>query len=235
MLQKPNRQTLVEQVASQMESLIESGKWEVGMRIPAEPELMKELNISRNTLREAIRALIHSGLLKTKQGDGTYVCSSSALGVVMKKRIMRSDTLQTLEVRHALEREGAHLAAQRRTNGEARELLVQLERCEEAAKSDDIDRFVTADIHLHQLIVKASHNEILIEIYSHIAEALQDSITSLTRYEAGADFLEIHRQLVEAIVDQDADRAVEAVHCYIQESKDVITEEQERSNHDCTQ
>ncbi|WP_339247134.1 FadR/GntR family transcriptional regulator [Bacillus sp. FSL R5-0523] len=226
MLQKTNRQTLVEQVALQMESLIESGKWGVGMRIPAEPELMTELNVSRNTLREAIRALIHAGLLKTKQGDGTYVCSSSALGVVLKKRISRTDTLQTLEVRYALEREGAHLAAQRRTDDEARELLLQLERCEGAAEIGNIDDFVTADICLHQSIVKASHNEILIEIYSHIAEALQDSITRLTSFEVDTDFLEMHRQLVEAIVGQDADRAVEAVHRYIQESKDVIAAEE---------
>ncbi|MCY8452100.1 FadR family transcriptional regulator [Bacillus spizizenii] len=226
MLQKTNRQTLVEQVALQMESLIESGKWGVGMRIPAEPELMNELNVSRNTLREAIRALIHAGLLKTKQGDGTYVCSSSALGVVLKKRISRTDTLQTLEVRYALEREGAHLAAQRRTDDEARELLLQLQRCEAAAELGNIDDFVTADIRLHQSIVKASHNEILIEIYNHIAEALQDSITSLTSFEVDTDFLKMHRQLVEAIVGQDADRAVEAVHRYIQESKDVIAVEE---------
>ncbi|PAC98614.1 FadR/GntR family transcriptional regulator [Bacillus paralicheniformis] len=226
MLQKTNRQTLVEQVALQIESMIESGKWGVGMRIPAEPELMNELNVSRNTLREAIRALIHAGLLKTKQGDGTYVCSSSALGAVLKKRILRSDTLQTLEVRYALEREGAHLAAQRRTDDEARDLLLQLERCEAAAELGDIDSFVAADIDLHQNIIKASHNEILIEIYSHIAEALQDSITSLTRYEVDADFLEMHRQLVEAIVGQNAARAVEAVHRYIGESKDVIAGEE---------
>ncbi|KJD45971.1 MULTISPECIES: FadR/GntR family transcriptional regulator [Paenibacillus] len=222
MLQKTNRLTLVEQVALQMESLIESGKWVVGMRIPAEPKLMTELNVSRNTLREAIRALIHAGLLKTKQGDGTYVCSSSVLGVVLQKRILHSDTLQTLEVRHALEREGAHLAAQRRTSDEANELLLQLERCEAAAALGDIDGFVTEDIRLHQSIVAASHNEILIELYDHIAEAAQDSITSLTRYEVGADFLEMHRQLVEAIVDQDADRAVAAVHRYIAESQAVL-------------
>ncbi|MDQ0050584.1 DNA-binding FadR family transcriptional regulator [Paenibacillus polymyxa] len=222
MLQKTNRLTLVEQVALQMESLIESGKWTVGMRIPAEPELMAELNVSRNTLREAIRALIHAGLLKTKQGDGTYVCSSSVLGVVLQKRILRSDTLQTLEVRHALEREGAHLAAQRRTSDEANELLLQLERCEAAAALGDIDGFVTEDIRLHQSIVTASHNEILIELYDHIAEASQDSITSLTRYEVGADFLEMHRLLVEAIVDKDADRAVAAVQRYIAESQAVL-------------
>ncbi|MFB5269555.1 FadR/GntR family transcriptional regulator [Paenibacillus enshidis] len=221
MLQKTKRLTLVEQVALQMESLIESGEWAVGMRIPAEPELMAELNVSRNTLREAIRALIHAGLLKTKQGDGTYVCSASVLGVVLQKRILRSDTLQTLEVRHALEREAAHLAAQRRTSDEANELLLQLERWEAAARGD-MDGFVTEDIRLHQSIIAASHNEILIELYNHITEASQDLITSLTRYEAGADFLEMHRQLVEAIVDQDADRAVAAVHRYIAESKAVL-------------
>lgn len=222
MLKKTKRLTLVEQVALQMESLIESGKWTVGMKIPAEPELMAELNVSRNTLREAIRALIHAGLLKTKQGDGTYVCSSSVLGVVLHKRILRSDTLQTLEVRHALEREGAFLAAQRRTNDEANELLLQLKRCEEAARLDDIDGFVTEDIRLHQCIVTASHNEILIELYGHIAEASHDSIISLTRYEVDKDFLEMHRQLVEAIVEQDANRAVEAVHRYIAESQAVL-------------
>lgn len=222
MLQKTKRLTLVEQVALQMEGLIESGKWAVGMRIPAEPELIEELNVSRNTLREAIRALIHAGLLKTKQGDGTYVCSSSALGVVLQKRILRSDTLQTLEVRHALEREGAYLAAQRRTSDEANELFLQLERCETAVARGDLDDFVTEDIRLHQSIVTASHNEILIELYDHIAEASQDLITSLTRYEAKSDFLEMHRQLVESIVDQDAERAVAAVHRYITESQAVL-------------
>ncbi|RED85179.1 FadR/GntR family transcriptional regulator [Cohnella phaseoli] len=222
MLQKTSRLTLVEQVALQMERQIESGKWAVGMRIPAEPELMVELNVSRNTLREAIRALVHAGLLKTKQGDGTYVCSSSVLGVVLQKRIMRSDSLQTLEVRHALEREGAHLAAQRRTDEEARELLLQLERWERAAARGDMDGVVTEDIRLHQGIIAASHNEILIELYNHIADALQDLITSITRYEADTDFLLIHRQLVEAIVDQDADRAVATVHRYISESKAVL-------------
>ncbi|MHA7582970.1 FadR/GntR family transcriptional regulator [Paenibacillus vandeheii] len=114
------------------------------MRIPAEPELMVELNVSRNTLREAIR--VHAGLLKTKQGDGTYVCSLSILRVVLHKRIMRSDTMHTMEVWHELEREGAHLAAQRRTNDEARELLLQLERWEGAAARGDLDSIVTGRI-----------------------------------------------------------------------------------------
>lgn len=230
MLQKTNRLTLVEQVALQLESLIESGKWAVGMRIPAEPELTAELNVSRNTLREAIRALIHAGLLKTKQGDGTYVCSSSALGAVLQRRIVRTDTLDTLEVRHALEREGAYLAAQRRTEDEAQELLLQLGRWEAAAKLGDLDAFVTEDIRLHQIILQASRNNILIELYDHIVEALHDSIASLTRNEVRPSFIEIHRQLVEGIVAQDSNQAVGAVQRYILESKYLIsTEEGDRS------
>lgn len=222
MLQKTSRLTLVEQVALQMESLIESGEWAVGMRIPAEPELMTDLNVSRNTLREAIRALTHAGLLKTKQGDGTYVCSSSVLGVVLQKRILRSDALQTLEVRYALEREGAHLAAERRTDDEVQELLISLKSCETAMEHGDVDRYVMEDIRLHQDIISASHNDMLIELYEHIADALQDLITNLTRHEVGGRYLEIHRQLVEAIVRHDTDGAVAAVHRYITQSKIAI-------------
>jgi DNA-binding FadR family transcriptional regulator len=223
MLQKTNRLTLVEQVALQIEGLIESGNWAVGMRIPAEPELMAELNVSRNTLREAIRALIHAGLLKTRQGDGTYVCSSSALGAVLQKRIVRTDTMDTLEVRHALEREGAFLAAQRRTEDEAQEMQLQLGRWEAAAKLGDLDTYVTEDIRLHQIIIRASHNNILIELYDHIVEALHDSIASLTRSEVRPTFLEIHRQLVEGIIAQDSNVAVSAVQRYILESKHLIS------------
>ncbi len=230
MLQKTNRLTLVEQVALQIEGLIESGQWAVGMRIPAEPELMAELNVSRNTLREAIRALTHAGLLKTRQGDGTYVCSSSALGAVLQKRIVRTDTMDTLEVRHALEREGAFLAAQRRTGDEAQELLLHFERWEAAAKLGDLDAYVTEDIRLHQMILRASHNSILIELYDHIVEALHDSIASLTRNEVRPAFIEIHRQLVEGVVTQDSNQAVAAVQRYILESKTLIsTEEGDRS------
>jgi DNA-binding FadR family transcriptional regulator len=230
MLQKTNRLTLVEQVALQIEGLIESGQWAVGMRIPAEPELMADLNVSRNTLREAIRALTHAGLLKTRQGDGTYVCSSSALGAVLQKRIVRTDTMDTLEVRHALEREGAFLAAQRRTEDEARELLLHFERWETAAELGDLDAYVTEDIRLHQMILQASHNNILIELYDHIVEALHDSIASLTRSEVKPMFIEIHRQLVEGVVAQDSNQAVAAVQRYILESKTTISiEEGDRS------
>ncbi|NEW07004.1 FadR family transcriptional regulator [Paenibacillus sp. SYP-B3998] len=219
MLQKTNRLSLVEQVALQLESLIESRQWPVGTRIPAEPELMTELNVSRNTLREAIRALVHAGLLKTRQGDGTYVCSSSALGVVLQRRIRRSDAIETLEVRHALEREAAHLASKRRTEKDVEAIRAQLIACESAAALNDKEAYVLADIQLHQAIVEATHNGILIDLYAHIAEGLHESIISLLEVRNRDLHQQTHHRLVAAILAQDADQAVNAVHEYIEEYK----------------
>ncbi|MFD0715271.1 FadR/GntR family transcriptional regulator [Paenibacillus sp. GCM10027626] len=230
MLQKTTRLTLVEQAAMQMESLIETGHWAVGTRIPAEPELMAELNVSRNTLREAIKALTHAGLLKTRQGDGTYVCSASVLGVALQRRIQQSSTLRTLEVRHALEREAACLAATRRTDDEAALLQTLLETCASAMVKDDLQAYIAADIALHQAIVEASHNDILIELYGHIMEVMQASIELLADREKYSCHMELHRNLVEAIVAQHTEKAVIAVHSYIEAAKESFNEDWGESN-----
>src|SRR5690606_31355336 len=88
---KVGRSSLVDQVAGRMEALIDAGEWPVGERIPTEMELADQFEVSRNTLREAIRALVHAGLLQTRQGSGTYVSSSSVLEAAIRKRVGRAD------------------------------------------------------------------------------------------------------------------------------------------------
>ena len=73
------RTGLVDQVIEQMRKAISSGEWPVGQRIPAEPELVSALGVGRNTVREAVRALAHAGLLEVRQGDGTFVRATSEL------------------------------------------------------------------------------------------------------------------------------------------------------------
>ena len=67
------RAGLVDQVIDQMRGAITAGEWPVGRRIPPEPELVTALGVGRNTVREAVRALSHAGLLEVRQGDGTFV------------------------------------------------------------------------------------------------------------------------------------------------------------------
>src|SRR3546814_9226587 len=59
-----------------MRSQINAGEWTPGMRIPTESQLSNSLGVGRNTVREAVRALVHTGVLEVRQGAGTFVLSS---------------------------------------------------------------------------------------------------------------------------------------------------------------
>lgn len=225
MLQKTNRMSLVDQVVQQMEALIESGEWLVGSRIPAEPELVAQLDVSRNTVREATRALVHAGLLKTRQGDGTYVCASSSLGAALHRRIRRSDLLETLEVRYALEHEAARLAAQRRTYEDVEKLRSLLLACNEAAENKDMAAYVEADIRLHIAVMEATYNSVMIDLYEHMTGSLRESIGNFAVTLDPEQSRQNHDQLVEAIIAQDTSLAMEAVRQYIDHSRHTLQNE----------
>ncbi|NIK78115.1 DNA-binding FadR family transcriptional regulator [Paenibacillus castaneae] len=227
MLSKTTRLTLVDQVILQIEALIDSCEWPVGQKIPAEPELVEELNVSRNTLREGIKALCHTGVLTTRQGDGTYVTSSSMLGAAIQRRIQKSSLLHTLEVRNALEQEAARLSAERRTEQDLERIRFFQQECSSFTAVHDIEMYVDADIKLHQAIVESSGNGMLIDLYAHITEAIKESITIFLRKKV-ADALppNEHHQLVEAIAVQDAAAAAEIVQQYIYQLKQEVEMEE---------
>ncbi|MFE4569549.1 FadR/GntR family transcriptional regulator [Paenibacillus chitinolyticus] len=230
MLEKPKKLTLVEQVADQLQTLIESGQWPVGTRIPPEPELSETLGVSRNTIREAVRAMVHAGLLQTKQGDGTYVCSSSVLGVVLQKRVRQSTLAETLEVRQALEREAARLAAKRRTDEDIDSLKLHLDACVAAEESGDMEAYSGADIRLHQAVVTAAHNELFSELYAHMTEALDHSVRSLSGLIPEIElYRRSHAKMIDAIIRQDVEEAAEAVHEYISHSRNDLKRLEEQS------
>lgn len=231
MIKKTKRLTLVEQVAIQMEDLIEAGQWEVGSKIPAEPELMEKFDVSRNTLREAIRALVHAGLLETRQGIGTTVKSASTLGLALEKKIQKSDLMETLEVRLALEKEAAKLSAERRTMEDLNIIEECLTKCKEAATNKDSDYFINMDIEFHKSVVRATHNQMFIELYDHITDALQNSVHENMRARRQLeDEYAVHTDLYEAIRVQDGHAAVLCVDAYLRKAKDSLYTMMEGSN-----
>ncbi|SDE62415.1 transcriptional regulator, GntR family [Paenibacillus sp. UNCCL117] len=227
MLKKTTRLTLVDQVIVQLEAMIESGDWTVGEKIPPEPELIAKLQVSRNTLREGIKALCHAGVLVTRQGDGTYVSSRSALGAALQRRAQQSGLLETLEVRQALEREAARLSAVRRTDEDIARIRHYQQLCREYARSGDIERYVETDLCLHQSIVEATGNAMLVELYSHMTDAVRESIM-LSPHRKTSSFLHAdkHQLLIEAIIEGDEEKAGQAVLQDIAELKQAWEEEE---------
>lgn len=217
-LASTRRTGLVDQVIAQLRTQIDSGEWAIGDRIPTESELSDQLEVGRNTVREAVRALAHAGLLEIRQGAGTFVRASSELGGALRRRLERSRLRETLEVRRALELEAARLAAQCRTEADLTEMEQAMRMRDTAWDKGDVDGFVSSDARLHHLVVTATHNSLLVELYNNIAQVVHESIERTVHEHSHQDSGTIdHWPLVEAIRDRDPQRAVAETACYIDE------------------
>lgn len=206
-LTSPRRSALADQVIAQLRAQITSGEWPVGSRIPTEPALVEQLGVARNTVREAVRALAHNGLLDIRQGSGTYVVATSELAGVMNRRFAAAEPGHVAELRSALEASAARLAAERRTAQDLRQIDALLERRERAWESGGAAAFVEADATLHMAIVAASHNEVLAEIYADLGGVLRDFLRADVGEELRPEAHMDHARLVEAIRAGDGDRA----------------------------
>ena len=223
MIQKINRLSLVEQVAEQMAQLIEQGQWKVGEKLPPEMELMDKFGVSRNTLREAIRALVHAGLLETKQGSGTLVRSTSVLGAALKRHVKKSTMMETLEVRFALEKQAAKMAAERRTEGDLAKLEASVSETKVASEKEDIDQFITSDIEFHKAIVQASGNQLLIDLYEHMTDLLYSFVHDFLAMQPSFQLEQgLHLNLLDAIQKQDQASAAMYVENDMEVLKDYI-------------
>lgn len=213
-LSHPRRSALSEQVIAALRAQITSGEWPVGTRIPTEPELVEQLGVARNTVREAVRALAHNGLLDIRQGSGTYVVATSELAAVMHRRFAGADSRHVAELRSALESASARLAAERRTEKDLKQLDTLLLRREEAWESGEAEAFVAADATFHLAVVAASHNDVMTAMYADLSEVLRDWLREDVSGGMSPETYMDHRPLVDAIRVGDTATAAEEAAAY---------------------
>ncbi|MER7048730.1 FadR/GntR family transcriptional regulator [Streptomyces jumonjinensis] len=206
-LTSPRRTGLTDQVIAQLRTQITSGEWPVGSRIPTEPELVERLGVARNTVREAVRALAHNGLLDIRQGSGTYVRATSELAGVMHRRFADASPRDVAEVRSMLESSAARLAAERRTERDLGQLEALLVRRDDAWASGEAERFVAVDTTFHLAVVAASHNDVLGELYADLGDLLRGWLRDDVGPELRPEHLMDHRRLVAAIRAGDGESA----------------------------
>jgi DNA-binding FadR family transcriptional regulator len=175
MLKRIQRGSLVETAIESLRHAIEVEQWRVGDKLPVEAELSEALGVSRNTVREAVRVLVHVGMLETCQGDGTYVRATKEAGETLR-RIAHTQLADQLEVRIMLETEAATLAAMRRTD---KDLLAMTNALDARAQaSDNLAERIQYDETFHHALVMASHNSALTELYEYFSQAVGQTIES---------------------------------------------------------
>ncbi|WP_297794495.1 FadR/GntR family transcriptional regulator [uncultured Marinobacter sp.] len=214
--------SLVETAIESLRCAIEQGQWPMGSRLPVEADLSEALGVSRNTVREAVRVLVHVGMLETRQGDGTYVRSTKDAGETLR-RIGRAQLGDQLEVRIMLETEASRLAAHRRTESD----LVAMTRALDArAKAGDnvVDR-IRHDETFHHALVAASHNPALTELYDYFAHAVSRTIEGTeTEPDLPEPSQEDHELLLAAIRRQDEEKAETLAKALLKPSLDTLRE-----------
>jgi DNA-binding FadR family transcriptional regulator len=171
------RTGLVDQVIGQMRDAIRAGEWPVGGRIPPEPELVHALGVGRNTVREAVRALSHAGLLEVRQGDGTFVRATSEISGALR-RMCGDELREVRQVRRVLEVEAARLAATHRTAADLRTLAAALAERDQAVAQGRWDVSVDADARFHREVVRCAGNTLLTELYQGLTEVVRASLAA---------------------------------------------------------
>jgi GntR family transcriptional repressor for pyruvate dehydrogenase complex len=163
--------SVTDEAIEKIKQMIVSGELRPGDRLPREPDLAAHLGLSRNSLREAVRALSLVRILDVRQGDGTYVTSLEsdvlldAMSFVVDLH-QDSGVLHILEARRILEAEASALAAQRISDEELAGLRELLETSADYATPEE---FVDHDLAFHHRIAVASRNPVLTSLLDSLA------------------------------------------------------------------
>jgi DNA-binding FadR family transcriptional regulator len=198
-------------VIAQIRAAIFSGRYRPGDRLPTERELAQQFQVSRVTVRDALRALEASGLIRVKVGGqgGPYVAEpdiallSDSLGTHLQ---LRGTTFRELaEARLALETTAARLAAERATD----EDLEALEAAIHGPIRASYDAAATS-LDFHTALVKAAHNGALLTMFVATRALIQEAFDTL--HARQPDMAEAarkaHSELYQAIARRDAEGAV---------------------------
>ena len=202
---------LTDEAIDKIKGMIMSGELGPGDRLPKEADLAERLGLSRNSLREAVRALSMIRVLDVRQGDGTYVTSLEpdllldALSFVVD--FHRDDTvLQFFEVRRVLEPAAAALAAERMLDDEIEKLRLILD---DLGDDPTIEALVANDIEFHRQIASGTGNAVLGSLVEGLSGPTMRARIwrGLTQEGAAAKTREQHQAIVDAIASRQPDLA----------------------------
>jgi GntR family transcriptional repressor for pyruvate dehydrogenase complex len=202
---------LTDEAIDKIKGMITSGELGPGDRLPKEADLAERLGLSRNSLREAVKALSMIRVLDVRQGDGTYVTSLEpdllldALSFVVD--FHRDDTvLQFLEVRRILEPAATALATERMTAEDVAKLQSVLDQL-----GDDptIEALVANDLEFHRQIAAGSDNAVLCSLIDGLSGPTTRARIwrGLTQEGAAARTREQHQAIVDAIASHQPELA----------------------------
>jgi len=209
------RENLSAHIAHELHRAIVNGSMKPGDHLPGQRELATQFGASVATIREAISILTAAGVLDVSPGRGTIIQGISDseptfdgwLGLVLTN----SELLEMLETRAVIEAFMVRRAATESTTQQIDQLPASLAALE--AQIDDLESYYDADIAFHQTIAEIAGNRVLSRLMkaiqtSMIGQLRESHATSMSERQRIVATYHTHAQMVEAIADHDAERAL---------------------------
>lgn len=200
-----------EQVVAFVRRLIDRGRAGPGDRLPTERELAVQIGVSRPTVRAGLRALAAMGIIRSRQGSGTYISdvpalASEPLSLLASLHGFTRD--QMYEARRVLEVGAAALAAERATPEQIASMADEVASLFE--RMDDPLRFLNHDITFHRIVAEASGNPIITTLVETVSALYYDRRRRTAEQASNQDLMDAaaaHRRIYQAIRARDGEAA----------------------------
>ncbi len=221
-----NKADLSAQIAKAIRDAIISGDMIVDERLPSEAELADQFDVSRPTVREALKRLAAQNLIRTQRGatggafvrrlsyDEAYAQHITTSTLLLSMNAVDFET--ACEARFALERACAPLSAQRRTPDHLATMRAEIHRQAQPGLSDE--RFCDSDVAFHRALVDGADNPVLSYQLAGAVEAMQPLMNMITFTQRNRDvIIGLHTRIADALEMQngaDADAALAELTAY---------------------
>ncbi|WP_420011615.1 FadR/GntR family transcriptional regulator [Tateyamaria sp.] len=208
------------QIAKAIRDAIVSGDLLVDQRLPSEAELADQFDVSRPTVREALKRLAAQSLIRTQRGatGGAFV-NRLRFEEAYDQQVTTSTLLLSMnsvsfdvacEARYALERACAPLAAQRRTPDQLATMRAEIHRQSQPGLTDEA--FCASDVTLHRALVDGAGNKVLSYQLAGAVEAMQPLMNMITFTARSREVIvALHTDLADALEARDAARTDETL------------------------
>ncbi|MGH9398203.1 MAG: FadR/GntR family transcriptional regulator [Terriglobia bacterium] len=207
LLRPIERTGINQQILARLKEFLEQKQLKVGSKLPSERKIAALLHVSRPSIREVLRGLAVLGIVKSKQGDGTYLAASLTRVLNLPDQILTLqeslDLVELAEARSAIEPVVASLAAARASR---EDLLRVHEQLQEMKRSlEDRLRFLQHDFEFHLSIARACGNDVLKRMMSVVLEKLfEHSYQVAQNYGDLCNIWKLHGVIYQALCAHDA-------------------------------
>jgi GntR family transcriptional repressor for pyruvate dehydrogenase complex len=212
---------LYEEIVEQIKKLITGGKLKPGDKLLAERELADQFQVSRASVREAIRTLEMLGMIDIRPGEGTFVRGGAGDDIIrplaMFLAVERSSLLDMFEMRRIFETATAGLAAERASLEELDNIGSAVENMKERLNVQDPEKGEEFDAAFHYAIAEATHNSLLTKLFKTVSGEFHKANSAARRQlyqdkpQNAQILIDQHTQIFEAIrarQPQEASRAM---------------------------